>query len=189
MMKKFLSLAIVFFMTSSFACADTKTYTVRSGVKTMYGYIPTSSRYGAYTDCDPYIFTIGGVKYFMVRDKGGNYDRNSLLGCGESKRTLFNPLERLNSDSDRQRLTPDELRRARIRFVRLKSNGKLAVHNRSMDYSLDKIAYIDLRRVRFSLSGTPMGNFDIYIKRSSGSTQKVVARVAAKSHYYVDKLF
>lgn len=154
----------------------------------MYGYIPTS-QYGAYTDCDPYIFTIGGVKYFMVRDSGGSYNRKSLLGCSEQKRTLFNPLERLNSDSDRQRLTPEELRRAKIRFVRLKSNGKLAVHNKNMDYSLNKIAYIDLRRVRFSLSGTPMGCFDIYIKRSSGSTQKVVARVGAKSHYYVDKLF
>lgn len=189
MLKKFLSLFLILILSASYALADTKTFTRRYGVRTMYGYTPTSSPYGAYTDCDPYIFTIGGEKYYMIRDNGGSYNRKSLLGCSEPKRSLFNPLERLNSDSDRQRLTPEELRRAKIRFVRVKSNGKLALHNRRMDYNLNNIAYIDLRRVRFSLSGTPMGSFDIYVKRESGSTRKVVAKVAAKSHYYVDRLF
>lgn len=187
-MKKFLFILMILLLTASAVSAETKTYTMRQGVRTMYGYIPTSA-YGAYSDCDPYIFTIGGEKYYMLRDNGKGYNRKSLLGCSEKKRTLFHPLEALNSDGDREKLTPSELRRANIRFVKLKTNGKLDVHNKKSDFDIDKIAYIDLRRVRFSLGGTPMGCFDIYVKRESGSTKKVVARVTAKSHYTVDKMF
>ena len=187
-MKKFIILLILLLTTSAVVNAETKTYTMRQGVRTMYGYIPTSA-YGAYSDCDPYIFTIGGIKYYMLRDNVKSYSRKSLLGCSEKKRTLFHPLEALNSVGDRERLTSAELRRANIRFVKLKTNGKLDVHNKNSDFDLDKIAYVDLRRVRFSLAGTPMGCFDIYVKRDSGSTRKVVARVTAKSHYTVDKMF
>lgn len=188
MLKKILFLFFLLQVSIGFSSADERSFTVRNGVRTMYGYMPTSSSYGAYTDCDPYIFEIGGEKYYLVRN-GGSYSRKSLLGCSESKRSLFNPLEALNSDGDRERLIPEELRRANIRFVRVKANGKLDVYNENSDFDLDDLAYIDLRRVRFSLSGTPMGNFDIYVKRESGSIRKVVARVRAMSHYSVDKLF
>ena len=189
-MKKFVLILLLILFCTGQTLADTRYYTKRNGVRTMYGYIPTNT-YGAYTSCDPFILTVGGEKYYMVVDKRGEaYTYKSLLGCNyPNKHSLHAPLEALNKDCDSEKLTPRELRLARIRFVKLKANGRLALYERDLDYDIDNIGYIDLRRVRFSTTATPYGNFDVYIKRDSGSLKKVVAKVTAHSIYKAEKMF
>ena len=156
----------------------------------MYGYLRTN-QYNAVTSCDPFSIEISGQKYFIVVDRGNkNYTYQSLLGCnGARKTTITQPLEALESDGDGEKLTQEEIRRAGIRFVKLKPSGKLAVYDKKSDYNTDNIGYIDLRRVRFSLSGNAHGSYDVYIKRSSGSHRKIIGHVNAYSLYSAKKMF
>ena len=188
-MKKFVIILLILLYAGQ-AFAETRYITKSNGVRTMYGPIQTNP-YGVSSSCDPFIFTISGDKYYMLIDNGQGYSYKSLLGCNYSgkKRSLHAPLEALNSDYDREKLTPRELKLARIRFVKLKTNGRLAVYERNLDYDIDNIGYIDLRRVRFSTTGTPYGNFDIYVKRDSGSLRKVVAKVTSHSLYKAKSMF
>ena len=178
----------VIILTANYTLAETRTYTIRHGVRTMYGYIQTPS-YGAYSSCDPFILNISGYKYYMLIDSRRPYTYKSLLGCNERKRSLLGPLESLESDGDGEKLTPAELRRAHVRFVKLKTNGRLAVNDSSLDFDINKIGYIDLRRVRFSISNAPHGNFDVYLKRESGSLRKVVASVNTHSIRTAQRMF
>jgi hypothetical protein len=189
-MKKFIAIFLLFLMTILAAQADTRYYTTRSGVRTMYGYIRTNP-YSAVTSCDPFSIEINGKKYFLITDRGNkNFTYQSLLGCdGSMKRTITQPLEFLDSDGNGERLSTEELRRAGIRFVRLKPNGKLAVYDKKTDYNLDNIGYIDLRRVRFSTTGNAHGNYDVYVKRSSGSLRKVIGHVHSISLHSVKRMF
>ena len=188
-LNKVIAVVVILFITAGYTLAETRTHTIRRGVRTMYGYIPTPS-YGAYTNCDPFVLTVSGYKYYMLIDRGQPYTYKSLLGCNCSKkRSLLGPLEALESDGDGEKLTPAELRRAHVRFVKLKTNGRLAVNEKNLDFDINKIGYVDLRRVRFSISTAPHGNFDVYIKRESGSLRKVVASVNSHSVRTAQRLF
>lgn len=187
-LNKIFAVIIILFITASYTLAETRTHTIRRGVRTMYGYIPTPS-YGAYTNCDPFILTVSGYKYYMLIDRGQPYTYKSLLGCNGHKRSLLGPLEALESDGDGEKLTPAELRRAHVRFVKLKTNGRLAVNEKNLDFDINKIGYVDLRRVRFSISTAPHGNFDVYLKRESGSLRKVVASVYSHSVRTAQRMF
>ena len=189
-MKKHIAILFFLFMTILAAQADTRYYTMRSGVRTMYGYIKTNP-YSAATSCDPFRVEISGQKYFLVIDRGNkNFTYKSLLGCdGSRKRSITQPLEYLDSDGNGERLSIEELRHAGVRFVKLKSDGKLAVYDKKTDYNLDNIGYIDLRRVRFSITGNAHGNYDVYIKRSSGSLRKVIGHVYSISLHSAKRMF
>ena len=188
-MKKFLLIFFIFILFGDISFAETRSVTVKKGYSAMYGYIPTPV-YGAYTSCDPYFFISGGTKYYFVKGNNTPYTYKSLLGCYEDeKHSLFDPLRALNSDNDTEKLTPEELEATGIRFVKLKLNGYLALNDYSQDFNMKKVAYIDLRRTRFSTTVNPYGNFDIYVKRDSGSLKKIIGKVSAHTLYTVRRMF
>lgn len=188
-MKRFILTLLLFLGFATAVYADPRSFTVRYGVDTIDGFIPLSA-YGAYTDCDPYIFYVERQKYYMVKDDIQPYNRNSLLGCGDmSKDSLYRPLLNLNKDNDNTKLTPEELKAANIRFVKQKIDGKLDLYNKNSDFDLDRIAYIDIKNIRIATTFAPSGSFDIYLKTSTKSLKKVIAKVEARTHFYVDRMF
>ena len=113
--------------------------------------------------CNTYSLTYQGSTYYMVKDNEKPYTRKSLLGCEDYSATnLFDPIVSLNSDYSFGRLTPAELSKANIRFVKLTASlGPLDLYNKNNDLDLNKIAYIDLSYM-YSISGNS-GSINVYM--------------------------
>ena len=116
---------------------------------------------------DPYILPINNVNYVMVKDKNTNdWSERDLLGIDDPKDNMFLSLRRLESDNDYSKITSAELKQARIRLVRLNDNGVLLVNDRSQDYSLNKIDYIDMLHLRQTANSKEtgiFGHFNVYL--------------------------
>ena len=188
-MKKLVIILIFLLLISGLSIAETRYSSFRHANSIMSEYRNTYI-YDWHTACDPFVLTISGTKYYMLIDNGSGYNYTSLLGCNNpNKKSMHEPLMALNSDNDKTKLTPTELEKAKIRFVQLKSNGKLAVNENYLDYNLDNIGYIDLMHLRVSPEQKPYGNFDIYIKNESGSLRKNIAKVSALSIQKAEDMF
>ena len=142
---------------------------------------------------DPYIIKINGVKYYLVfENKSGNYSFKDIVGYDDARESIFKSLIALNSDSDTTKITGAELKKANVRLVRLQNNGKLAFGDKSLDFDVDKIAYIDLNYIRETLNNGTIGTcgyFDVYIKNNSGKLQKVIGQVTFEDEKELEKLF
>ena len=132
---------------------------------------------------DPYAINIDGQKYYLVRNRKNNdYILKDILGYDDTKSELFKDLKDLNSDKDTLKLTKDELKKADIRFVAV-VDKKLALNDRSKDYDLNNISYIDLNTLRGTLNNGKIGSFgyfDVYILKN-GKEQKVTGFVTFDS--------
>lgn len=187
-MKKFILLIITLIMTNCQVLADSRYFTVRNGISTINGVIPVT--YGAYTDCDVFSMSFERAKYYLIKDNGTKYNRYSLLGCdGSQKESIFTPLLAINTDSNQNQISPEELRNANIRFVRVKMTGKLDVYNKNNDFDINRISYIDIKRRRYSTSLYPSASFDIYTRTSRGNLRSIMGKINAVSHYRADRLF
>lgn len=101
---------------------------------------------------DPYIVNINGQSYVLVKDsKNNTWSAENILGYSDSRADLFESLKNLESDGDKSKLTSEELKKADIRFVLLKSGETLALNNRELDFDLNKIKYIDMKNLRTAL--------------------------------------
>lgn len=142
---------------------------------------------------DPYLVQIDGKNYIMVKDNPSkNWTSKDLLGINDTKNTLFADLKSLESDGDRTRLTSAELRKAKIRFVRVDKNGVLLLNDKKQDYSLDKIDYIDmlaLRRTANSSVTGVFGHFNLYLKTNNKSKRMVVGYVTINTDKSLKMLF
>ena len=170
------------------AFAESRFFTIQTGVPAIYTNLSTPA-FGAYTSCDPFIMKVDGVKYYMMLKSGSGYSYKNLLGCSGKKSSLFEPLYNLESDGDTTKLTADELERGGVRFVKVKNNGYLDVNNKNSDFDLKRISYIDMTRLRISTGPRPYGNFDVYVKKDSGSLKKVISRTTMHTLHYVKSLF
>ena len=132
----------------------------------------------------------------MVKDNQQPYTRKSLLGCQDASATnKFDPLALLNTDRVTEKLTGEELRNSNIRFVKQKSPmGELDLNNKTNDFDLDKIAYLDLTKLReFSKD---YGEVDLYLKPENEYTyyipstymEKIVLEIRSKTEYQADDL-
>ena len=126
---------------------------------------------------DPYIIRIDGTDYVLVTDsKNNNWSIDNILGKNDSKEDLFASLKDLESDGNYTKITVKELQKANIRFVKLNSDGSLALNERKLDYDLNNVLYIDMKNLRTALGnknqdGT-FGYFYVYIK--DGNSKKAV---------------
>lgn len=189
-MKKLLLILLFSIIAMSAAFADTIYHTYLQN-SLYYNGQPINNRiYGVYSKCDPISISYRYEKYYMIKDDGGPYNRKSLLGCDDwSRSTLFDPLINLNSDNIWERLTPDEIRKANVRFVRVKTNGKLDIANKEHDFDLDKVMYIDLYKFRIQTNSIANGEVDMYIKTSHGNANRIIIHILAKRLFDADKMF
>ena len=142
-MKKYLILLFCCFVTILSATASIAFYTSRTGEILQNGTnTPIIKNMNSNLTCYTYSFSLYMDRYYMVKDDSSEYSRKSLLGCEDYSITnLFDPLVMLNSDNILEKLTSDELQKANIRFVKLKSTmGELDLQNKKNDFDLDKIA-------------------------------------------------
>lgn len=142
---------------------------------------------------DPYIVEIDGHKYVLVKDrKDNNWSEKDLLGIDDPKENRFKSLLALNSDGDYSKISPNELRKAGIRFVRMDKNGALLVKERNKDFDLNKVDYIDiinLKRTANAESTGIFGHFTVYLKTNTKSKRAVVGYVTFETNEKIQILF
>ena len=142
---------------------------------------------------DPYIVPIDGINYVLVKDKSTNdWSEKDLLGIDDPKDNMFLALRSLESDGDASKLTSAELKKAKIRFVKLADNGTLLVNERKQDFQLDKIKFIDLKNIRKtanSKSTGVFGHFNVYLKTKDNSKKLAVGFVTFDTHSNLKILF
>ncbi len=150
-----------------------------------------SSRGSLLSYLDPYIIRIDGTDYVLVTDsKDNNWSVDNILGKDDSKENLFASLKKLESDGNSAKITAKELQKANIRFVKLNSDGSLALNERNLDYNLNNILYIDMKNLRTALGnknqdGT-FGYFYVYIK-DKNSKKAVPGRVTFEEKTELNK--
>lgn len=107
---------------------------------------------------DPFVIKVDGIKYYMVQN-------NKILGEDSTLDTIYKPLYLLDKNNDKK-ITSAELKNGNIRFVRLNNSGQLELNNKSLDYPLANISYIELNTLRRTQNAGDIGSFgyfDIYI--------------------------
>lgn len=110
---------------------------------------------------DPFVIKVDGIKYYMVQN-------NKILGEDSTLDTIYQPLYLLDKNNDKK-LIGAELKNGNIRFVRLNNSGQLELKNKSLDYPLANILYIDLNTLRRTQNVGNIGSFgyfDIYINHN-----------------------
>ena len=142
---------------------------------------------------DPYVVPIDGINYVMVKDKQtSDWGEQDLLGYEDPKEDLFLSLRNLESDGNNSKITPQELKKAGIRFVKLAEDGTLLVKDRTQDLNLNKIKYIDiknLRRTANSQNTGIFGHFYVYLNTDDGSRKMAVGYVTFDTHSNLKIMF
>lgn len=125
------------------------------------------------TFLDPYIVNIQGTEYVLVKDsKNNEWGIENIVGYDDKKDDMFGALKKLENDGNKDKINKDELKNADIRFVKLNSDGSLALNERELDFDIEKIQYIDMKNLRTALGnknqdGT-FGYFYVIIKDDNG---------------------
>lgn len=140
---------------------------------------------------DPYIVSIEGKNYILIKDsKDGKWTVENILGHDDSKEDLFGALKKLESDGDTSKITVDELKKAGIRFALLNSDGSAELYNRSLDYNLDNVFYIDMKNLRTALGNKNQdGTFGYFyvIINENGKKRVVPGRVTFEEKHELQK--
>ncbi len=188
-MKKFIVLMILFLAANMPVNAESRYYTIQQGIPSFRGWTPTGN-FVASSSCDPFMVKIDGIKYFMMFDGAKKPSLENLLGCsGGRKVDFFTPLRDLESDGDYSKLTASELRNAGIRFVATDIHNTLLYSDKSKDFDMNKVDYIDMSRVRITPAAVGYGSFDLYIKKDSGSLKKVIGKVSVLPVRWAERMF
>ncbi len=115
---------------------------------------------------DPFVIKIDGVQYVMLKDnKDGLWNEKDILGFFDTPELLFSSLVALNKNTD-TKITPDELKAQNIRFAAVGADGKLLVDETSSDFDVNKINYIDIKKLRKLANYTPdgvFGHFNVHL--------------------------
>lgn len=144
-----------------------------------------------FADSTPFWIKIGSTKYYMIHEKtNGSYTQKDLLGCEKDKDRLFEPFYEMDTNQD-FKLTAKELKVSRIRFVSQKLNGKLELEDKTKDFSVDNIDYIDM----FTLAtysdkiARPYGTFNMFVRTENGNTRKYIGHVGYVWPRKLERLF
>lgn len=127
------------------------------------------------TFLDPYIVTINNKNYVLVKDsKDNKWSPENILGYDDSRDNLFYSLKQLESDGNALKITEHELKNANIRFVLLNNDGTLELNDRSKDFDLKKVQYIDMKNLRTALGNKNQdGTFGyFYVVVKDGNTRR-----------------
>ena len=131
----------------------------------------TTPRSALRTFLDPYIVNINGKNYVLVKDSpDNNWTVENILGYNDSRDDLFASLKNLETDKDTTKISTDELKNAGIRFVLLNPDQSLVLDDRTKDFDLEKVQYIDMKNLRTALGnknddGT-FGYFYVIVKEN-----------------------
>lgn len=141
---------------------------------------------------DPYIVPINGTNYVMVKDKSSNdWSEKDLLGIDDPKDNMFLSLRGLESDKDYSKITGKELKQAGIRLAKLNKDGILLVNDRTQDYPLSKINYIDMLRLKQTANSKEtgiFGHFNVYLN-TNDVNKMVVGYVTFDTHSKLKIMF
>lgn len=115
---------------------------------------------------DPFVVKIDGVQYVMLKDNNdGIWDEKDILGFFDTPELLFSSLVALNQNAD-TKITPDELKAQNVRLAAVGADGKLLVDNTASDFDVNKINYIDIKKLRKLANSTPdgvFGHFNVHL--------------------------
>lgn len=131
---------------------------------------------------DPFVIKVDGIKYYMVQN-------NKILGEDSTLDTIYKPLYLLDKNNDKK-ITSAELKNGNIRFVRLNNSGQLELNNKSLDYQLANISYIDLNTLRRTQNAGDIGSFayfDIYINHNY-QIKKFIGQITYENKEDINRL-
>ena len=131
---------------------------------------------------DPFVIKVDGIKYYMVQN-------NKILGEDSTLDTIYQPLYLLDKNNDKK-ITSAELKNGNIRFVRLNNSGQLELNNKSLDYPLANILYIDLNTLRRTQNAGDIGSFgyfDIYINHNY-QIKKFIGQITYENKEDINRL-
>ena len=131
---------------------------------------------------DPFVIKVDGIKYYMVQN-------NKILGEDSTLDTIYQPLYLLDKNNDKK-ITSAELKNGNIRFVRLNNSGQLELNNKSLDYPLANISYIDLNTLRRTQNAGDIGSFgyfDIYINHNY-QIKKFIGQITYENKEDINRL-
>lgn len=131
---------------------------------------------------DPFVIKVDGIKYYMVQN-------NKILGEDSTLNTIYQPLYLLDKNNDKK-ITSAELKNGNIRFVRLNNSGQLELNNKSLDYPLANISYIDLNILRRTQNTGDIGSFgyfDIYINHNY-QIKKFIGQITYENKEDINRL-
>lgn len=145
------------------------------------------------TAIDPYIIEVDNKTYYLIYDrKEGQYSYKDIVGYNDRRDDLFASLLLLESDGDKTKITSKELQKANVRFAELGFDGKIVTYDKSRDFNLLNIDYIDIKNRRNSLNNGVMGSFgyfDVYIKNGKNSPKKIIGQVTYTDDDMLKSLF
>lgn len=131
---------------------------------------------------DPFVIKVDGIKYYMVQN-------NKILGEDSTLDTIYQQLYLLDKNNDKK-ITSAELKNGNIRFVRLNNSGQLELNNKSLDYPLANISYIDLNTLRRTQNAGDIGSFgyfDIYINHNY-QIKKFIGQITYENKEDINRL-
>lgn len=131
---------------------------------------------------DPFVIKVDGIKYYMVQN-------NKILGEDSTLDIIYKPLYLLDKNNDKK-ITSAELKNGNIRFVRLNNSGQLELNNKSLDYPLANILYIDLNTLRRTQNAGDIGSFgyfDIYINHNY-QIKKFIGQITYENKKDINRL-
>lgn len=131
---------------------------------------------------DPFVIKVDGIKYYMVQN-------NKILGEDSTLKTIYQPLYLLDKNNDKKIISA-ELKNGNIRFVRLNNSGQLELNNKSLDYPLANISYIDLNTLRRTQNAGDIGSFgyfDIYINHNY-QIKKFIGQITYENKKDINRL-
>lgn len=131
---------------------------------------------------DPFVIKIDGIKYYMVQNK-------SIVGQDSTLENIYEPLFKMDKNKDKN-LTSQEMKNSNIRFVRLNNKGQLEIADKSLDYPLINIAYIDLNTLRKTNNTGKLGSFgyfDIYINKDY-QLKRFIGQITYEDEESINKL-
>lgn len=140
---------------------------------------------------DPYIVNVNGQNYVLVKDDpNNNWTIENILGYNDSREDLFASLKNLETDNDISKISAQELKKAGIRFVLLNPDQSLVLEDRTKDFDLEKVQYIDMKNLRTALGnknddGT-FGYFYVIVKEN-GKKRAYPGRVTFEDKQELNK--
>ena len=145
-----------------------------------------------FAETNPFWIKIGHTKYYLIHNRNdGNYTYKDLVGCEKVKKQLFEPFFELDTDGNRSKLSGEELLKAGVRFVSVKTNGKLELNDTSKDFPIEKIAYIDMITLATYADdyARPFGTFTMFVNTERGNLSKYIGHVSYVHPRYLEKMF
>lgn len=141
----------------------------------------------------PYYLEVDGETYIMIIDKNSkSWSKDDIFGIEDNINSLFTAIKNLESDNDYGKISANELKKAHIRFAKVKNGDTVLANDKSQDFDLNKIDYIDtrsLKKIANCENDGIIGHFKVYLKTNDNSKKIVVGYSSLDSLEKLNLLF